>query len=73
MENKNTTSAIPQYSLGKTLLVWAAAAIPMVLLAWGVAPVLAPDPQNTRQFIFTRLAVFALGLVWQFILVLVLL
>jgi membrane protease YdiL (CAAX protease family) len=29
---------IPQYSLGKILLVWAAAAIPMVILGWLVAP-----------------------------------
>ena len=73
MENKNDTSAIPQFGLVKILLIWAAAAIPMAILQWFVAPALAPDPQDTRQFIFTRLAVFTVGLVWQFILMLILL
>ena len=69
MDPKNEISPIPQYSLGKILLVWAAAAIPMGILGWFVAPALAPDPQNTQLFIVTRLAVLTVGLVWQFVLV----
>src|SRR6266496_3310999 len=70
MENKNNISAIPQYSLSKILLVWAAAAIPMGILGWFVAPALAHDPQKPG---FERLAVLTVGLVWQFILVMILL
>jgi membrane protease YdiL (CAAX protease family) len=69
MDQRNEISPIPQYDLGKILLVWAAAAIPMGILGWFVAPALAPDPQNTRLFIVTRLAVLTVGLVWQFVLV----
>ena len=36
MEYKNNISPIPQYSLRETLLIWAAAAIPMWILGWGV-------------------------------------
>ncbi len=62
--------SIPQYSLRKILLIWAAAAIPMGLLGWVVAPALAADPQNQG---FERQAVLAVGLVWQFVLVMILL
>jgi membrane protease YdiL (CAAX protease family) len=61
---------IPQYSLGKTLLVWAAAAAPMAALGWVVTPALVHDPQNPG---FERLAILAVGLIWQFILVVILL
>ena len=64
------TDNIPQYSLGKILLVWAAAAIPMGILGWVVAPALAQDPLKPG---FERLAILTVGLVWQFILVLILL
>jgi membrane protease YdiL (CAAX protease family) len=70
MEQKNDTVNVPQYSLSKILLVWAAAAIPMAALGWFVAPALATDP-NT--LVFERVAVLTVGLVWQFILVMVLL
>jgi membrane protease YdiL (CAAX protease family) len=70
MEQKQDISTIPQYSLGKTLLTWAAAAIPMAILGWLVAPALARDP---RQPGFERLAVLTVGLVWQFVLVVYLL
>ncbi|SRR6266498_2667342 len=66
MENKNNISAIPQYSLTKILLVWAAAAIPMGILGWFVAPALA---LNSRNPIFVRQAVLTVGLIWQFVLV----
>ena len=63
-------SAIPQYSLGKILLVWAAAAVPMAVLGWVVTPALARDPDNPG---FDKLAILTVGLVWQFILVMLLL
>lgn len=61
---------LPQYSLRKILLVWAAAALPMGLLGWVVAPALAHNAQNP---VVERLAVLTVGLGWQFILVMLLL
>ena len=49
------------------LMIWAAAAIPMGLLGWIVAPALAADPAKPG---FERLAVLTVGLIWQFIIVL---
>ena len=46
-------------------MIWAVAAIPMALLGWVVAPAMASDPNKPG---FERLAVLAIGLVWQFIL-----
>lgn len=66
VEHKNIITSIPQYSLGKILLVWAAAAIPMGILGWFVAPALA---LNSEKPGFIRLAVLTVGLVWQFVLV----
>lgn len=66
MERSISAPSIPQYSLVKILAVWAAAAIPMGLLGWIVAPALAADPAKPG---FERLAVLTLGLVWQFLLV----
>ena len=60
----------PQYTLGTTLLIWAAAAAPMAILGWLVTPALVRDPNNPG---FARLAMLAIGLIWQFILVVVLL
>jgi membrane protease YdiL (CAAX protease family) len=57
---------IPQYRLGKILLVWSSAAIPMAILGWIVAPALAFGSDDQ---IFARLAVLTVGLVWQFVLV----
>src|SRR5215831_4928923 len=61
---------IPQYRLRKILVIWAAAAIPMGLLGWVVAPALAT---NSNQPGFERLAVLTAGLVWQFVIVVYLL
>src|SRR5262245_29219641 len=62
--------SIPQYSVGKTLLIWAAAAIPMGVLGWIVAPALVRDAQTPG---LVRLGVITAGLIWQFVLVLILL
>lgn len=70
MENQNNLASIPQYGVGRTLLVWAAAAIPMGTLGWFVAPAMA---QNSGNPGFVRLAILTVGLVWQFVLVLILL
>ena len=64
-----------QYSLARILGIWAAAAIPMALLAWGVTPAVGDRLDlgvgNENREAFTRALFLMLGLVWQFALVLI--
>ena len=53
--------AVRQYSLGKILAVWAAAAIPMGLLAWIVAPWLSDQLGGRDPFIEALLICFNVG------------
>ena len=70
MEQQKLSIEIPQYSLGKVLLIWAAAAAPMGVLGWLVAPALSAGSANPAM---VRLSALTVGLVWQFVLVLILL
>jgi membrane protease YdiL (CAAX protease family) len=62
--------ALPQLGLRAIIGVWAAAALPMGLLAWVGAPLLADQMSGpgrlSRALIFTLTA----GMIWQFVLVL---
>jgi uncharacterized protein len=69
MEQRNNAVEIPQYTLGKILLIWVAAALPMGVLGWIIAPALSAGSAKPG---FVRLAVLAIGLAWQFVLVLIL-
>jgi membrane protease YdiL (CAAX protease family) len=69
-ESTGSDHAIPQYSLGKIFLIWAAAAIPMAILGWLVAPAFTRSAQQPGLI---RMAVLTIGLFWQFVLVLILL
>jgi len=69
-QHENNINPISQYSLGKILMVWAAAAVPMGWVGWVVAPAMAQDPNKPG---FERLAILAVGLVWQFVLIMILL
>lgn len=60
---------IPQYSKARVLGIWAAAALPMGVLAWIVAPLIASRGANLVPALIGCLTV---GLVWQFVLVLLL-
>jgi uncharacterized protein len=60
---------IPQYSKARVLAIWAAAALPMGALAWIVAPAIAG---NTRNFSSVLIGCLTAGLVWQFVLILLL-
>lgn len=60
--------SITQYSRRKILAVWAAAALPMAVLAWVVAPALA----GPGHFAETLIVALCAGLIWQFVLVAVL-
>jgi membrane protease YdiL (CAAX protease family) len=75
MLNDTTAAAPPavrQYSKRGVLAVWAAAAVPMGLLAWVVAPAVAGPHATTERFARSLIAALLAGLVWQFVLVLAL-
>ena len=58
-----------QYSLAKILGIWALAAAPMGILNWIVFPLVAPDFESDPfGFGITLLVLLALGLVWLFVL-----
>ena len=63
---------IRQFSLAQILGVWAAAAIPMGLLAWIVAPWLSHRLGGRDPFIESLLICFNVGLLWQLAMVLIL-
>jgi uncharacterized protein len=58
-----------QYSLGRILGIWALAAVPMGILSWIIFPLASPDfNSDPLQFAVTRIVLLALGLVWLFVL-----
>ena len=58
-----------QYSLAKILGIWALAAAPMGILGWIVSPLLAPDFESDPLGSgVTRVVLLTLGLVWLFVL-----
>src|SRR5215207_5882223 len=65
--------AVEQYSLRQILAVWAAAAVPMGLLAWIVALWLSDQLGGRDPFAEALLICLTAGLIWQFVLVLILL
>src|SRR5215210_6472860 len=65
-------AAVRQYSLAQILAVWAAAAIPMAVLAWVVAPLLGTLLGGETAFIKALLLCITAGLIWQFVLSLIL-
>lgn len=66
--------SVPQYGRGAVLAVWAAAALPMAVLAWLVAPAVATRLTGPGHvpMVTALLTCLTLGPVWQFLLVLVL-
>jgi membrane protease YdiL (CAAX protease family) len=69
MSSSTETLANEQYSLGKTLVIWAAAAVPMAVLGWVIFPAVSPD-FNTDPLGagVTRLVLLTAGLIWLFVL-----
>ena len=66
---------IPQYGLGPILAVWAAAALPMGVLAWLVAPA-AKDSfagSGNVPLVKALLLCLTVGLIWEFVLLVALL
>jgi uncharacterized protein len=66
-------SELPQYSVRQILAIWAAAALPMGLLAWIVAPWLRDQLGGRDPFIESLLICLTAGLLWMLALVLILL
>ena len=64
--------AVPQLSLKGVIAVWAAAALPMAALAWVAAPLLADQLNGSSRLVRALLITLTAGLIWQFILVLIL-
>jgi uncharacterized protein len=64
--------AVRQYSLAQILAVWAAAAVPMGVLAWIVAPWLRDQLGGDDPFAQALLICITVGQVWQFVLIVVL-
>ncbi len=66
-------AVVRQFSLAQILAVWAAAAIPMAVLAWVIAPLLgALLGGGDTAFIKALLLCLTAGLIWQFVLTLIL-
>jgi CAAX protease family protein len=63
---------IPQYSRRQIFAVWAAAAIPMGLMSWVAAPVLADHIGGASALTRMLLVTLTIGLAWQFVLVMAL-
>jgi CAAX protease family protein len=61
---------IPQYGAGRIFAVWAAAAVPMGLLAWVGAPLLAHAFHGPTAFARALILAIGTGLLWQFAFVL---
>lgn len=58
-----------QYSLAKILGIWAAATLPMAVLSWIVFPLMSPDfNSDPLGSSVTRVILLLLGLVWLFVL-----
>jgi membrane protease YdiL (CAAX protease family) len=65
-------AAVRQYTFVQILGVWAAAAVPMGVLAWIVAPWLRDQLGGDEPLIQALLICLTAGLIWQFVLVLIL-
>jgi uncharacterized protein len=65
-----TSVVIPQYTKSRVLGIWTAAAVPMGLLAWVVAPVLAHFLHGPAALSRALILALTAGLLWQFVLVL---
>jgi membrane protease YdiL (CAAX protease family) len=61
---------VPQYSLRRVLVIWAAATVPMSVLSWLVAPWAAEQFTSRNSFADSLLVAFDLGLAGQVVLVL---
>jgi membrane protease YdiL (CAAX protease family) len=71
-EAPSTVGAPAQLTLGGILAVWSAATVPMGLLAWVVAPIVADRLSGPGALSRALILALTAGLVWQFVLVVLL-
>ena len=64
--------ALPQLGLGRIIATWAAAALPMAVLAWVVSPLVADQLSGASPLARTLIVTLTGGLIWQFVLVMAL-
>src|SRR3954453_23815679 len=64
--------ALPQLGLRGIIAVWAAAALPMALLAWVVAPLLADQLSGSASLPRALIITLTGGVIWQRVLLLIL-
>src|ERR1700716_4181290 len=64
-----SAAPVKQLSLRGIIGVWAAAALPMGLLAWVGAPLLADQLSGSNRLSRALIVLLTAGLVWQFVLV----
>jgi uncharacterized protein len=67
--SQQTAPGVRQYSPAAVVAIWLAAAVPMGVGAWIVAPAVAGPQAGPRLFAEALLYTLAAGLIWQFILV----
>jgi membrane protease YdiL (CAAX protease family) len=72
LELDDRYAAVKQYSLAQIVGVWAAAAIPMGVLSWIVAPWLRDQLSGDEPLARALFICLTVGLIWQFVLVLIL-
>src|SRR3954447_22008088 len=56
---------LPQLGLRRIIAVWAAAALPMALLAWVVSPLLADQFTGAARLPRALIVTLTAGLIWQ--------
>jgi membrane protease YdiL (CAAX protease family) len=72
LNNSSTNQSNDQYSLTKIFGIWLLAAVPMGILGWVVAPALSPDfKDNPIGAAVTRIGVLTIGLIWQYVLTMI--
>mgnify|MGYP000518216999 CR=1 FL=1 len=71
--NRTQAEQIDQYTLWQILGIWALAALPMGILGWVVYPAISPDFNSDPLGAgVTRLVLLTVGLIWQFVLSMIL-
>ena len=68
----NPDQDIPQYTLWQIFVIWLCAGAPMWLLGWGAYPALSIGLPSTEAGLL-RLKLMTIGLIWQFVLSMVIL
>ncbi len=72
-KNRTQVERMDQYTLWQILGIWALAAVPMGILSWVVFPALSPDFNSDPLGAgVTRLVLLTVGLIWQFVLSMIL-